>query len=128
MATERNGAVQMIPVLNDPSKQIAVPTSYRDGFLAQYGIELSHLVGDTPIHAVFVKEGLAFGIVHLEGGTTPRFVMHGVDLRPNEDANIEAVGSEVYAIWKSFPLGKLLSYDQLQKNWRKMFKKAAEVS
>jgi hypothetical protein len=127
MAAERNGAVQLIPVLNDPSKKIALPTKYRDRILAENGIGLETLIGESPIHAIFVVEGLGLGIFHTLDGKE-RFVLHGIDLRPGEDTNIEAVGSEVYDLWKAFPQDKLLTWGRLQGNWSKMFRAARKSS
>lgn len=127
MAVERNGAVQLITVLNDPTKKIALPTEYRDGILAGHGIALESLTGESPIHAIFVREGLGLGIFHDKGGKE-RFVLHGIDLRPGEDTNIEEVGSEIYNLWKSFPEKKLLTWGHLQANWTKFFQSASNAS
>ncbi len=120
MAGEKNGPSIEVPVLNDPTRVLSLPESYRDGVLSAYGIKLEDLVGDAPFHMVFVREGVAFGILskHEDGGT--RTVIHGVDLRPGEDANIYMVGSEVYDIWKAFAPDQLMTYDQLTKNYDKL--------
>lgn len=129
MAVERNGPVTVIPLLNDPTKGVAISCKYRDQMLGQHGVPINTLLGTTPMHAVFVREGLAIGFFHRDQDVNlDRFVLHGIDLRPGEDANIEEVGSEVYSAWTSIPRDKLVSYEQLQKNWKGLFKKGVLVS
>ncbi len=126
MAVTRNGAtVTMIPLLNDPTATVALPCRYRDEMLAKYGASLATLRRENPLFAIFVKEGLLIGFFH-ESEKGEQFILHGLDLR--DDKDIEIVGSEVYAKWQAFPSKKLLSYDQLQKNWRKIVKSVAEMS
>jgi hypothetical protein len=128
MAADRNGPIQMLRVLNDPLKVLAIPTSYRDRVLADYGVPLDHLVGEAPINVVFVREGLAIQIVHTDENGKQHLIVHGIDLRPGQDQNIEELGSEIYSFWQSFPQEKLLSYSQLQNNWKIMLDAAALAS
>ena len=121
MAAEKNGPSILVPVLNDPKKVLSLPETYRDEILAAYGLKLEDLVvGEAPFHAIFVREGIAFGILSKTDDGGVRKVIHGVDLRPGEDANIIMVGSDVYDIWKSLSASQLMTYDQLLKNYDKL--------
>jgi hypothetical protein len=127
MAADRNGPTQLVAVLNDPTKVVAIPVAYRKDIFAQYGISEDDLVGEAPFHMVFVREGLAFCILSQEGERA-RVTIHGVDLRPGEDANIELVGSEIYDMWKAIPMSQLMAYDQLTKNYAVVHKKVERPS
>lgn len=127
MAAERNGPSQLVAVLNDPTKVVAVPVQYRKAVFAQYGIEESTLIGDAPFHVVFIREGIAFCVLSKEG-EQGRVTIHGVDLRPGEDMNIETVGSEIYEMWKSFPVSQLMTYDQLKRNYASVHKRIERSS
>jgi hypothetical protein len=119
MAADRNGPVMMVPVLNDPTKQIALPVAHRDEILAAFRVTPDQV---DLVQAIFVKEGLAIGFWHRVGGEgAGQFILHAMDLRDERD--IEAAGSEIYDMWKAFP--ELLSYGQLQENWREWFKEVA---
>jgi hypothetical protein len=120
IAAEKNGPSISVPVLNDPTKALSLPESYRDELLLAYSIKLEDLTGESPFHMVFVREGVAFCMLSKHDGGGMRTVIHGVDLRPGEDANIYMVGSEVYEIWKAFEPDQLMTYEQLTKNYDKL--------
>ena len=85
-----------------------------------YGIQLEDLVGDDPFHAIFVREGIAFGILSRQGDGI-RKIVHGVDLRPGEEPNIFMAGSEVYETWKVFLQSpQTMTYEQLTKSYDKL--------
>ena len=118
LAAEKNGPVMMVPVLNDPTKSIALPCGYRDGVLEAYGTSLDKLLGSRPIKAIFMKEGLVLGFFCVQGGKEA-YILHPLDL--SDASDIEAAGSEVYEMWKSFPEDKLLSYIELQERAASLF-------
>jgi predicted DNA-binding antitoxin AbrB/MazE fold protein len=120
LAAEKNGPSIIVPVLNDPQKVLSMPESFRAELLTAYCIKLEDLVGEAPFHMTFVREGIAFGILAKSEDGGIRKVLHGVDLRPGEDANILMVGSEVYDIWKSYSSQQLMTYEQLTKNYDKL--------
>jgi hypothetical protein len=129
-AADRNGPMQLVVVLNDPTMVAALPTAYCDSIFAQYGINKEHLVGEAPFHVVFVEEGVALCILS-KADKSAKVTIHGVDLRPGEEKNIELVGSEVYQLWDTFRNKiepKVLTYEQLTKNYASVHKRIVRPS
>ncbi len=100
-----------VSVLNDPTRKMEVPVSYRNSLLDHYGLHANQLVG-LGFHIVFVVEGVVFGMITRHQDRA-RVTLHVLEL--DDPQCIKIVGKEIYDFWVSLP--EVLTFEELRNRY-----------
>lgn len=114
-AARRENKMLLVSVLNDPTRKMQVPVSYRDNLLKHYGLSIGDLVSEAAFHIVFVLEGVVFGFI-TKHGDQARCTLHVLELDSEE--NIRVVGREIYDYWQALP--SALTFEVLRERYAEM--------